>query len=149
VKVKFETNINDITIQDLLIMAMEGGSNYWVDRVEAVYVNKILRTVESIEEMRKYVQEGTGYSDKIDYDVTYPLYSWLPLMSGGSDVFVYGMEEGETKREYLTREKIGKGLQTMADKYPEHFSAILTEEEDGETADVFLQCCLFGEIVYG
>lgn len=42
------------------------------------------------------------------------------------------------------------GLVIMAKKYPEHFAnVILDDHQDAETADFFIQCCLFGEIVYG
>jgi len=37
----------------------------------------------------------------------------------------------------------------MAEKYPRHFHNFLEENDDAETGDVFIQCCLFGEIVYG
>ena len=39
--------------------------------------------------------------------------------------------------------------QIMADKFPRHFANILNENDDAETGDVFLQCCLWGDIVYG
>jgi hypothetical protein len=44
---------------------------------------------------------------------------------------------------------IESGLQVMADKYPKHFADFMSEEDDCVTADVFLQCCLFGDIIYG
>ena len=42
-----------------------------------------------------------------------------------------------------------QGIQIMADKYPEHFANVINENDDAETGDVFLQCCLFGEVVFG
>lgn len=44
---------------------------------------------------------------------------------------------------------IAIALQVMADKYPRHFNDFITEHDDGDTADVFLQVCCFREIVYG
>lgn len=49
----------------------------------------------------------------------------------------------------LNRAELEKGLQVMADKAKHHLNDILCENTDATTADVFLQCCLFGEIVYG
>lgn len=49
----------------------------------------------------------------------------------------------------LTRGRLQEGLQIMATKYPRHFENLLEENEDAETGDVFLQCCLLGEVVYG
>jgi hypothetical protein len=37
----------------------------------------------------------------------------------------------------------------MADKYPRHIADILSENDDATTGDVFLQLCLFGDVVYG
>lgn len=48
----------------------------------------------------------------------------------------------------LNREKLQKGLQTMSSKYPYHWKNFLSEDEDASTGDVFIQCCLFDEIVF-
>jgi len=37
----------------------------------------------------------------------------------------------------------------MAKKEPRHFADFLKEDYDETTGDVFLQCCLFGEVIYG
>jgi len=37
----------------------------------------------------------------------------------------------------------------MASEAPRHFADFIAENDDAETADVFLQCCLFGRIVFG
>lgn len=44
---------------------------------------------------------------------------------------------------------IERGLQLMCEKSPEYFAQILNEEDTIETADAFLQYCLFGAIVFG
>jgi len=44
---------------------------------------------------------------------------------------------------------IQRGFQVMAEKYPWHLAHFLEENEDAETGDVFLQCAVLGEIVYG
>jgi hypothetical protein len=41
------------------------------------------------------------------------------------------------------------GLRIMASKCGRHFGNWMDENEDAETGDVFLQCCLFGEVVFG
>jgi hypothetical protein len=37
----------------------------------------------------------------------------------------------------------------MAKDYDWHFMNIITEDDDAITADVWLQCVLLGEVVYG
>lgn len=49
----------------------------------------------------------------------------------------------------LNRETIQSGLQTMANDYPKHFADFMNENDDADTGDVFLQCCLLGEVRFG
>lgn len=111
-------------IDDLLTCAFEGGSNYWYC---------IKRTVEPTE-------------------ITYKIQSYLTpaLNPGGSLVIVDREDDHETAKEYfLNLETIQKGLELMAKEYPYHMKNFIEENEDAETGDVFLQLCLFGEIVFG
>ena len=41
------------------------------------------------------------------------------------------------------------GLAIMAEKYPRHFADLLNENDDADTHDVFMQCVVLGEVVYG
>lgn len=49
----------------------------------------------------------------------------------------------------LDRAALLRGSDLMAEKFPHHFANVITENADAETGDVYLQCCLFGGIVYG
>jgi hypothetical protein len=50
----------------------------------------------------------------------------------------------------LNQKTLTNGLQVMARDWPRHWANVVNEDEmDAETGDVFLQCCLFGTIVYG
>lgn len=64
-------------------------------------------------------------------------------------VIIREFEEDEPEALRLDREALTRGMQILADKYPRHFARFVAEDEDAETGDVFLQCCVFGEIVYG
>ncbi len=44
---------------------------------------------------------------------------------------------------------IEMGLRAMSMQYRVHFAEFMDGNEDGDTADVFLQCCLFGKVLYG
>lgn len=52
-------------------------------------------------------------------------------------------------KHHLTLADIEKGLETMRDKYPRHWADLVEENDDLITGDVFLQCAVFGELVYG
>jgi hypothetical protein len=117
---KVQINIEDQRIKDLLCNALEGGSNYWYEIESFVNPNKI--TVECRHLDLPFI-EGCG------------------LMIADS--------EGDMGTKLLNREAMEKGLNIMSEKYPLHFSNFMTENDDAETGDVFLQCALYGEIVFG
>lgn len=74
-------------------------------------------------------------------------YRWEYPMKGGALFFKdIGDDEGETYK--LDEEAVLRGLAVMAQKYPRHFSDFRNENDDALTADVFLQCALFGEVKY-
>ena len=37
----------------------------------------------------------------------------------------------------------------LHDQYPHHYANAITEDHDAETGDVYLQLCLFGELIFG
>ena len=115
-------------ISDLLCNAFEGGSNYWYDIVGYV----------------RPKDEDLWHPDKNDPIIHRHLQ--YPLSKGGviriSSIDKFGYDE-------LTLEKIHLGMKIMARRYPQHFANVINENDDAETGDVFLQCCLFGEVIYG
>lgn len=50
---------------------------------------------------------------------------------------------------YIGWAEVQKGLETMAKRYPHHFADLIRCNDDGETHDVFMQCVILGEVVYG
>lgn len=55
---------------------------------------------------------------------------------------------GRKKKHVLTPAKMATGLSTMLTLFPTHFTRILDDDIDAPCADIFLQCCLFGEEKY-
>lgn len=49
----------------------------------------------------------------------------------------------------LNDTQLEQGIKLMQEKYPEHFADFIEEREDAETGDVFLQCIMFEEVIYG
>lgn len=49
----------------------------------------------------------------------------------------------------LSKAEIALGLGFMAAKAPRHFADMMSENDDAITHDVFTQCCVFGDIIYG
>lgn len=124
-----ETELNVVTVvkvptqqvKDLLCCAIEGGSNYWVE-----FINRHGATKQQAE----YRQ-----------DVPFVAGAYLEVKEdnecGPGRTFTIGLNE------------IHSGLVVMAEKYPKHFADVMSENMDATTGDVFLQCCCFGEVIYG
>jgi hypothetical protein len=125
-------NVSKKRVADLLISAFEGGSNYWYRIEEFVRPPK-----------RDFVFDAEHVYRHAEY----------PLSTGGalkiSDL--YGVDGDEKRKtvKVLGLPEIEEGLRVFARIYPIHFANFVAENDDAVTGDVFLQVCLFGEIVYG
>jgi hypothetical protein len=115
--------------QDLLCNAFEGGSNYWYRIEEFNY--------------------PAGTSRK---DVEYPHLA-LPFLKGGSLLISTGGDHPNPNRKdgfwTLNHAALIKGWKLMHDEAPRHYGNAISEDHDAETGDVYLQMCLFGEVVFG
>lgn len=123
-------------VSDMLSTAFEGGSNYWYANLDYD-----LGDGYTIADFRK--------GGRCQYPGTYFHWSQLiPLVEGCALTFEDSDDDGATPLR-LDREKVMAGAQVMAAKYPQHFADWMNEDGDATTGDVFLQCCVFGELVYG
>jgi hypothetical protein len=117
-------------ISDLLCCAFEGGSNYWY------CIDEFIAPTEM-----SWQTDPEQVFQHLDY----------PLNEGGALIISDKEDDSPAKNRKTYRldlESITKGLQVMAEKYPRHFSDFIGENDDAITGDVFLQCCLFGEVIY-
>lgn len=125
IEVRATVRIPNQKIQDLIVSSVEGGSNYW-----------------------------GKYKFPENWKNKYQSYEEIPFKNG--NIEVYDIETGELLG-YLNRATIQTGLQLMADRKDmkgktvpaRHFKALATDNEDAETADVFMQLSVMGEIVFG
>ena len=111
-------------VSDLLCDAFEGGSNYWYVIAKVNY------------------PKGKTKEDFEFYHIE------VPLVEGGS-LIIDAQGDNEHSGKLLYLDSIRKGLQLLHDIYCNHFNDLLTENDDADTGDVFLQLCLFGEVVFG
>jgi len=129
-------NISDEKIRGILCCAFEGGTNYWL-RIDGYKLAPGLH----FNDFRK----GGKQQPKDNY------WHWaelIPLVEGCCLELSDCSGEGDGKWT-LNRAKILAGIQVMATKYPKHFADWMQENDDADTGDVFLQCCIFGEMIYG
>ncbi len=124
-----QLNIPKKRIAELLTCAMEGGIGYW--------------------------GQITGFIEPMDFeyrDDPIRLYKHIDFpMNTGGGVNIFVGEGGVKGREDYTLmlQDLQKGLEVMAKKYPGDFGRFIADNEDAETGDVFVQCALFGEVIFG
>lgn len=128
-KIVTEVNVSYDDVECLLISAFEGGSNYWY---------KVKRETAPT----KHNWYVGVFGDEDHYLHQYP------LSKGGSVIFTT-KHKGYEGEYILDLESIERGLNVMAQKYKRHFNDVLQDQADADTGDVFLQCCLFGELIFG
>lgn len=124
-------------LRDMLTSAFEGGSSYW-------YTINTDATVYAPGLEYSDFQEGGRCTDPKRYH--HPL-EIIPFMQGCA-LCIMDKEDDE-KVHWLGRNQLLAGIQVMAEKYPRHFFDMIVENDDAGTGDVYLQCCLFGEVIYG
>jgi hypothetical protein len=137
---KLTLDIPDKALKGLLCDAFEGGSNYWYTNLAPMFPRGL--------SMRDF-QEGGKAQDPQEYWYWAEL---LPLTKGGAVTLQIQDEGGQTlagRPHRIDRAKILKGLKIFQRDYPKHFADFLSENDDATTGDVFLQCCVFGEVIYG
>ena len=68
----------------------------------------------------------------------------------GAQGGILKIHDDEAETTYLLSDvEIQRGLDRMAEDYLPHWLDLINDNMDADTADVFLQCCVFGEVVYG
>ena len=117
-------------ISGLLCTAFEGGSNYWMEGI------------------RYTMPKHPTYKPCFEDGTPEPKYLWVPLNEGGLVEIAIDDGDGILKWFPLTLLAIQSGLAKMSEKHPDHFKDFMEENDDAGTGDVFLQMCLFGEVVY-
>lgn len=125
--------LSDEIRADLLCSAIEGGSNYWY------YLPDI-----SMCDKYKTKGERVPLVDLI-----------MKAILAGEKIPVTDREEddcekdGEHRLGYISMENIKRGEQLMFEKHVQDYADAKDENHDANTADIWLQLCVMGEIVYG
>ena len=146
-ELKIEMNIPIESIEEILITAMEGGSNYWYIMDGEQHCRSWLS-----EEIKSGRLER---NDKIHY-------KWMDAMFQGCPhkISIYDVEEANEEGEelseleplgYLTMDSIAEGLKLAQQDYSEEFSQHIPSynDGDGDSADVLFQLMVMGEVAYG
>lgn len=133
---KLEVEIPIERVRELLCGALEGGSNYWCGNLNVPKASR---------DLDPPIERGADGSH-----TAWPVL-YIAATTEGHHITLEEIGEGDEPpvKHRLSLGEIRKGLLVMAAKYPKHFGDFMGENDDADTADVFLQCCLLGEVVYG
>lgn len=118
---KIKVNVPDESIESLLVSIFETtASTYWCEVVR----------IEHSKLSKKFKEPA------------------IIILNGGYAI-IKDIEADDEKSYRLDLGSITKGLEAMAEEYGVAFGDILSDNADMETADVLLQCSLFGKTLYG
>lgn len=120
--------LTDERRQDMLVGALEGGSNYWY-----LFHEVACEKIETV--------------SASDGDKTFVDRLWAALQAG-FDIPVHDVEE-EEQIGSISMTRIIEGEKLMREKHPHHWADILKEQDDASTADVWFQMVVLKELVYG
>ena len=129
---KFYGDITNETIIDLLTVAFEGGSDYWLS-------DDIFLTYGSGKTLEDYKLDGR------------PCWYLLPVFDGYVS-FTWKNDDhldmGDNTHD-LDRIDLLNALETLEKQWPGHFADIVEGQDDAETADLVLQLAVLGEVTFG
>lgn len=121
--------IDDQRREDMLVGAIEGGSNYWYWLSD---------------EAVKTIKEATPDKDGEPLSTR----MWAAIKSGAT-IPVNDYENQNEKIGEINLQSVYNGEFLMLTKYKEQFADIISENDDAGTADTWFQLCSLGELVYG
>jgi len=121
---------------DLMIDAIEGGSNYWY-----LLGEDATNTISKYQGLKLPLHGEYFYSTFAE--------AIMPAIEKEEKIPIHDIESPHELLGILSLESIKRGEEIMFEQYPKHFANILNENSDAETADVWLQLCVMGEIVFG
>lgn len=130
-KIPIEVQIPDQLLNDILITALEQGIGYWADKITLIPKSGFGPRVERCNDMPL----ATLHAITVE-----------PDNMGGCPNDPVNLRVERTPNEVIPPQ-MHEGLRIMAEKYPRHFANLISDH-DADTADIFIQCCVFGEIVY-
>jgi len=111
-------------IIDILVTALEGGSNDWY------FIKDLPSGVRSTDEL--------GLSEAIgDY-----------ILKGG-EITIYDLEDEDEELGELNMDKLLEAITIMKRDYPDIYQNLVNEEYDANDADIFFQIAVMGEVTFG
>ena len=110
-------------IIDILVTALEGGSNYWY------LIKDVPKGVES---------DDMSLSEAIG-----------EFILKGGEITIYDLEDEEEELGDLNMNKLLEAITIMKAEYPDMYQNLVNDEYDANDADIFFQIAVTGEVTFG
>jgi hypothetical protein len=127
-KLKLELELTYETFENIIVTALEGGSNYWY----------MLGDTKGIPKRDDMPNEAP--SQRIAYGLWHNKDSELPI---------WDLEEEDELLGTLTYDSVREGMQIACDNYLEEINMMIGGDYDAWTADTLFQVLVMGEVTFG
>lgn len=111
--------------EDLLVTALEGGSNYWY----------YIKSLEMIWDTPSNLPTSTRI--------------YQAVMNNGVEIEIHDIEDEDERLGVISKEGILSALSKLKTIAPHIYDDIIDDAWDAESADAWFQLVVMGEIVYG
>ena len=127
-KLKVELELTHETFENIIVTALEGGSNSW-------YLLGDIKGIPMREEM-----PNKAPSERIAYGLWH---------NKDSEVSILDLEDEDELLGTLTYNSVRERMQIACDDYLEEMNMMISEDYDAWTADTLFQVLVMGEVVFG
>ena len=127
-RIQIEYEVTQDMIENVIVSALEGGSNYWYFIDVADFEDDLppKRNLALTERISEAVFKNPAFK--------------MP---------VYDVEDEDDVLGYLSQKNLSRGLEICAKDYPEVFQRFIQDEIDADDADIIFQLTVMGEITFG
>lgn len=140
-EIKTTISFDSDVFTNLIVSAIEGGSNYWYFLPEES-VNKINDVVSEILQQNP-TKDLDGLRRPLSVKLARALMHTNDIAIGINDV-----ESPETRLGFISNSSCRNALKIMHNEYCDDYLDAINGNDDAVTADIFFQLCVFGEVIY-
>jgi hypothetical protein len=115
---------------DVIVTALEGGSNYWYQLIDEDYRDKL--------------PPKSPQHQALSERIAYALY-----INPKFELPVYDVEEPDELLGKVTQQSIYRAFEIAKKDYPDAYENIMEEQYDATDADILFQLATMGELVFG
>jgi|TARA_R110000823_G_scaffold99152_1_gene214042 hypothetical protein len=125
---KLQLELNYETFENIIVTALEGGSNYWYMLGDT-----------------KCIPQRNDMPDKaLSQRIAYGLWH-----NKASELSIWDLEEEDELLGTLTYDSVREGMQTACNEYAQQVYMMMSEDYDAWTADTLFQVLVMGEVTFG